>query len=202
MPAPHEIVGAPLTLYVADVGASFPALLTTPGGSWTKIGTNGDLNYMDDGVEFEHPLATKSFRPLGDPGPIKEFIDSEDLIVRVTVVDLKLETYSQALNQNTVTTVAAGVGTAGYKWMGLSRGIILNEFALLIRGLRASPYGDDFVAQYQIPRVVQVGQPKPVYRRADPVGLQFEFKALVDPAASTPAERFGRLVQQHEEAGT
>jgi hypothetical protein len=157
---------------------------------------------MDDGLEFEHPLTTKAFRGLGDPGTLKEFMDTEDLIVRLTVADWRLEVYAQALNQNTVSTTAPGAGTAGFRSMGLSRGIILNEFALLVRGTRASAYGDDFVAQYEIPRVVQIGVPKPVSRRSDPYGLLFNFKALVDPNAATPQERFGRLLQQDAAAGT
>jgi len=202
MPPPYEVHAAPLTLYYAAVGATFPALLTTPPIAWTKLGQNGDLNYMDDGIKITHPMTTKPFRGLGDPGTLKEFIDTEDLMIEVTVADWRLEVHAQALNQNTVSTVAPGVGSAGYKKMGLSRGIILSEFALLVRGTRASAYGDDYVAQYEIPRVVQIGEPNPVARRSDPFGLLFKFKALVDPNAASVDERFGRLLQQNAEPGT
>jgi hypothetical protein len=38
--------------------------------------------------------------------------------------------------------------------------------------------------------------------KTEPAGLLLEFVALEDPDASDLDERFGRLVMQHQEAGT
>jgi hypothetical protein len=202
MPAPYEIIAAPFTLYAAALGATFPEIATTPNpATWTKVGTSGDLSYADDGVTIEHRRTFKPFRALGNGGPRKIFIDEEDLLVTIMLADMTLEHFKHAMNQNTVTTVAAALGTAGYKKIGLTHGVTIQHRALLIRGV-ASGYGDNWNAQYEIPIASFTGSPKPVWRRADPVAYEVQFSALVDFSASTEAERFGRLLMQHEDAGT
>lgn len=202
MPAPYEIIAAPFTLYVGALGASFPAIDAEPdAGVWAKVGTSGDLSYADDGVTIEHRRTFKPFRALGNGGPRKVFIDEEDLLVTIMLADMTLEHFKHAVNQNSVTTVAAGVGTAGYKKIGLTHGVTVATKALLIRG-RASGYGDDWNAQYEIPIAALQNSPKPVWRRADPVTYELQFAALVDFSASTEAERFGRLLMQHADALT
>lgn len=194
---PYEIIGAPLTLWLAPVGTAFPLIDAAPGVAWIKVGTNGDRNYHSDGVTVSHPATFQKVRPAGATGPVKAFLDEEELMIRLTLWDISLEQYQYALSA-TVATTAAGVGTAGYKKIGLSRTRTVTEYALLARGV--SPYNEAMNAQYEVPRCYQSGAPEPAYRKATPSGLALEFTALEDLAASTASERFGRLIAQHQAA--
>lgn len=198
--APYEIIAAPATLYVAPVGEAFPDVDTTPAGNWVKVGTTGDFNYSEDGVTINHGQSVEVFRALGSTGPRKAWRTEEELIIGLTLVDISLEQYKHAMNQNTVTTTPAAPGTPGTKSIGLSRGMTLDQRALLIRG--TSPYGDDFAAQYEVPIAVEQGSPEVVFRKGEPAGLQLEFQALEDPNAATADVRFGTLTCQTADAGT
>lgn len=195
---PYEIIGAPFTLWVADVGTAFPALDADPGEGWTKIGTNGDRNYDEQGVTVAHSQSLNYARPAGATGPVKAFRTEEDLMISLTLWDLTLEQYAFAMNRNAVTTTAAGTGTAGFKEIGVYRGVHVAEMALLLRGVSA--YQDDWIAQYEVPRAVDAGNPEIQYTKGTPAGLALEFRAMEDLEASSPAERFGRLISQHAAA--
>lgn len=69
-------------------------------------------------------------------------------------------------------------------------------YALLARGYSA--YADGMTGQYEVPRCYQSGNPKPVFKKGTPAALELEFMALEDLGAVTPAQRFGRLVMQHQ----
>lgn len=194
---PYEIVAAPFTLWVAAVGTAFPEFDETPSGSWTKVGTSGDLNYSEDGVTVTHNQTVEKFRALGSTGPRKAFRAEEELHISLTLHDLTLEQYALAMNYNTVTTVAAGSGVPGIKKLGLSRGLDVLQRTLLVRGADASPYGTGWGLQYEIPVAVQIGEPEVVFVKGEPAGLALEFEALENPAAASPAERFGRIVAQN-----
>ena len=193
---PYEIIGAPLTLWLAPVGTAFPLVGAAPAGTWTKVGTSGDANYSDDGVLVQHVQKTETARPAGRTGPVKAWRAEEDLMIGLTLWDLSLEQYAAAMNNLAITTTAAGAGTAGFKRMGLSQGIEVATYALLARGVSA--YGDGMVAQYEVPRVFQSANPKIAYKKAKPAGLELEFTALEDMGAATPDVRFGRVVMQHQ----
>jgi hypothetical protein len=191
---PYEIIGAPFTLWVASVGTAFPNVDVNPAVGWTKVGTSGDLNYMDEGVTVEHSQSINFFRAAGDTGSRKAFRTEEDCMVRLTLADLTLEQYKLALNGNSLTPVAEASGIPGTKKLGLSRGLTIDTRALLVRG--PSPYMADGIAQYEIPVAVQTGKQQLVYRNGQPAGLALEWTALVDPNAATSDERFGRLIAQ------
>lgn len=197
---PYEIIAAPFTVWIAPVATAFPAVDADPAGPWAKVGTSGDLNYMAEGVTVEHSQAMSLFRALGDCGSRKAFRTEEDLKIRLTLADISLEQYAHALNANTVTTEPAGVGTAGYKSVGLSRGFGVATAALLVRG--PSPYGTNWTLQYEVPIAAQTGNPSVVYKNGDPAGLALEWTALVDSGASVETERFGRILAQHADAET
>lgn len=196
---PYEIIAAPFTVWYAPVGSGFPNVDDTPLTPWAKVGSSGDLNYMDDGVTVAHNQTIEKFRALGDAGSRKVFRTEEDLMIRLILADITLEQYLHALNSNTVTTVAAS-SNAGYKWLGLSRGFSVATVALMVRG--PSPYGDSYTMQYEVPRAAQSGNPEVVYRKNTPAGLALEWTALVDPNAVSDDRRFGRLVAQHAAAAT
>jgi hypothetical protein len=195
---PLEVIGAPFTLWRAPVGTEFPDVDAEPGAGWTKVGTSGPLSMFPEGVTLDQPQSINVFRSAGHTGPRKVFRTEEDQRIRLTLADLSLEQYSLALNGNTVETVAAGVGTPGTKTIGLSRGPSVATYALLLRG--PSPYMEDGVAQFEVPKASQTGSPAPVFRNGEPAGLALEFTTIVDETASSAQEYFGRLVAQTDEA--
>lgn len=199
---PFEVIAAPYVAYFAVVGTAFPNVAVVPGVGWTKIGTSGDLNYDDDaGVTVEHTQQVNPWRALGDCGPRKTFRTTEDQKVRLKLVDITLEQYRLAINNNVVTTVVAGVGLGGYKKIGLSRGFNIVTMALLVRAL-VSPYGEDWNSQYEVPLAQQTGNPTVIYKKGTPAGLDLEWTSLVDPSAASEDERFGRFIAQNADAGT
>lgn len=201
-PVPYEVIAAaPITLYVATAGTARPSLDSNPSVAWTKVGSSGDLNYDDGaGVVVEHPQTLSPWRSLGDSGARKIFRQDEDCKVKVKVIDLTLAQYSHALNGNTVTDVPSAIGTAGYKKIGLSRGLFVDTKALLIR-LLVSPYGEEWIGQYWFPRAAQSGSPSVAFMKKDPAGLELEWTCLVDPNQAA-SERFGILEWQTEDADT
>lgn len=191
--APFEIVAAPLELYVAAVGESFPAIDTEPpGGNWVLIGTSGDDNYSEDGVTVQATETVEDFRTLGGTGPVKSFRTEEDLIVSVTLHDLTLEELARAFNFNTVS------DDSDDRTMNLYKGREVTYMALLVRGNGAGPYGTGYNVQWEIPRVRISGEPELVFTKGEPVGVAIEFMALQDLSASSDAERFGRIRTQFQ----
>ena len=193
--APFEMVGQPLELYLAPVGTAFPLIDAAPSGSWTKIGTSGTRSQDEVGVTATHTQTLNDVHTGGSLGPVKAFRTAEDLMFKVTIVDISLEQVKIALNANTLTTVAASTGVAGYKKLGLSRGPDVTEYALLARG--PSPYANAMNLQYQVPRCYMSNSPALVYRKGVPVGVELEFKALEDSGAASADVRFGSLIAQH-----
>lgn len=193
MPEPLEILAAPYTVWLAPTGEAFPTVTTAPGANWVRLGSSGDENYGDDGVSVQHTQSVEIWRGQ-NVAPVKAFRTEEGLLVGFTLVDISAAQYARILDRATVTTTAAGAGIPGTDEFPLSRGDVVATWALLARGL--SPGGDAFVAQYEVPVVFQQGEPNPVYQKGEPAGLDCEFMALADPAASTTRERFGRFVIQ------
>lgn len=197
--APYEIIAAPFTVWLAPVGTAFPLPSAAPAVAWIKLGTDGDLNYTEDGVTVEHGQTIEVFRAFGSTGPRKAFRTEEELKISLVLADLSLEQYAVAMNYNTITPTVADATNPGMKAMGLSRGMSVAQRALLVRG--PSPYGDAWAMQFEVPRVVQSGNPKPVMRKGEPAGLELEFMALEDLEATVEEERFGRLVAQTDDVG-
>ena len=192
---PYEVIAAPFTVWIADVGTAFPDVDTAPGAGWTKLGTSGPLNYDDQtGVVVEHMQSTTPWRALGDAGSRKIFRTEEDFKIRLKLVDCSLEHYQEALNQNGSTTVVAASGTPGTKTIGLSRGFDVATMALLVRG-DVSPYMANGVMQYEVEIAAQIGSPTVVFKKGEPAGLELEWMAMVDPT-QVAAQYFGRLVAQ------
>ena len=196
---PYEVIAAPFTVWAAPVATAFPEIDdAAPDAAWIKVGTSGPLNYEAEGVTVEHKQSMNFWRSLGDSGSRKVFRNEEDLVISLTLVDISLEQYALAINGNTLTTVAAATGAAGYKKIGLSRGLTVHTRALLVRG--PSPYGANYTLQYEVPIAVQTSSPQVVYKRESPAGLKLEWTALVDPSAASEAEYFGRIIAQHQAA--
>lgn len=204
--APFEIIAAPFTLWLAPVGAAFP--LPSPdldpdtSEGWVLVGTSGDLNYAEEGVKVKHGQTLSYFRPLGSTGYRKASRTQEEQSISLVLADMSLEQYKLVLNGNAVTPTSAAPGVPGSKKIGLSRGPAVTQYALLVRG--PSPYLDDAIGQYEVPVVVQSGQPEIVYRKGvdQPASLALEFMTMEDPDAASADERFGRLVAMTAPAET
>lgn len=199
---PYEIVGLPADIYIAAVGAAFPDIDATPNpAAWTKLGTDGSLNYTPDGVKAGQPQSFNIWRSLGSAAPRKVFRTEEDGKYGVDVADMTLETFAQVMG-NTVTPSTSVPGTADYKKIGLSRGLTIATVALLIRVTGGSPYMEDGNLQYEIPRAQYTGSPEVTWRRSDPAILAMEWMALVDPDAASADEQLGRIVAQTGETAS
>lgn len=191
-----EIIGAPLTVWLAPVATAFPVINAAPAVGWVRLGTNGDRNYDNSGVEVQHGKVYEKVRTAGASGPVKAFLTEEDLMFRLTLLDISLEQYAYALNNNAITTVAPSAGVPGTKSIGLSEDVgRTTEFALLARGL--SPYNPALAMQFEIPRCFQSGAPAPVFRKGTPAGLQLSFDVLENAAATNAQQRFGVLRAAH-----
>jgi len=198
---PYQIIVAPFEVYLSVVGENFPAIDTadpTSGTNWELLGTNGNLDYSDDGVTVTHEQTIQMHHFLGTTGPRKASRTEEQLLVEFTLHDLTLEEYAKILNDATVTTTAASSGTAGDKAINLLQGFSVSTWAMVIKG--DGPYGADWKMQYEVPMVIRDGSPAVTFNKAEPAGLAFTFRALEDPNNPTAASRFGVLRAQHADA--
>jgi hypothetical protein len=173
MPAPYEVIAAPLTVYVAPVGTAKPAVNAAPGGSWIKLGTSGTKNYGTKGVVVTHNDTIVKWRPAGGTGHRKAWRTEEFISVEFDLIDLTAEQYAYAMNTATVTTA----GNA--KSIPMQMGVTVAQVALLARGI--SPINDAFAAQYFIPIAIQTGDPAPAYAgEGVPAGLSIKFDSIED----------------------
>lgn len=179
MPAPHELVGAPLTLWIAPTGTAYPTLQTVDGsiaGTWVKLGALGSKSYDDGGVEVLTPQTIETFTGAGGTAPRKAFRTEEGLALALTLADISPEQFALAMNNAAVTTVAAGASTAGQKHFSLLRGVNVAQHALLARG--QSPVDNALVLQWEVPTCFQSGDVSPTFDKGKPAGLAVEFTAL------------------------
>lgn len=176
MPTPHEIVAAPLTVWLAPVGTAFPKVDAAPSGPWIKLGTEGAYNYSDDGVTVQHSSSVETFTPAAATRPRKAWRTEEGLTVGFTLVDLSPTHYAKVLDEATVSTVAAATGSAGTSSFNVQREINVELWALLARG--ESPVDNDLAMQLQIDAVYQSAEPEVTFNKGNPAGLSLEFTAL------------------------
>ena len=189
MSQPYEILIGPIEVYAAPYGTAFPVVNVAVPAPWVKFGSS---DTTDAGVTIEHTQTVKEWTGLGSTGPRKVARDKEGLKISFELTDLTLEKYLFALNFGVITPLA---GPPATKQVGLYQGNTVNTFSLLIRGM--SPYSDSWASQYQIPLVYQSGNPKPVFKKADPAGLAMAFTAIEDPNAASVSMRFGILIAQY-----
>lgn len=170
---PHEVMGAPHAVYIAAVGSARPALsVATPLSPWTVVGLRGNHSYADEGVRVNSPAAYNYFRGYASAAPRKAFRSEEDVTIGVTLADMTLESLALAFNK-----VAADVDEVGItRTLGLSRGLGVATFALLVRG--PSPYMDDGIAQFWIPSVMNVSSIELSLRRDNATTYPLEFRAI------------------------
>ena len=169
---PFEVMGAPHEVLIAPVGETRPALNADPGVNWELVGKRGNRSYAEEGVRVNSPAAYNYFRGYASAAPLKAFRSEEDVIVGVTLADMTLESLVYAFNKILTDIVDVGVT----RTLGLSRGLGVKTFALLVRG--PSPYMDDGVAQFWLPSVCNVSSVDLALRRDNGTAYPLEFRAI------------------------
>lgn len=179
MPAPHHIIAAPYTIYLAPAGTAFPLITDDErdfDAKWFKLGAAGAKDYDEAGVTVSHEQALEYFRGADSTVPRKAFRTEEDLLISVTLADMSPEMYAKVINDAAVTTIAADVSRTGEQSFSLYRGTQAATFALLARGMSAVDNG--LVAQYEVETVIEDGNPAPVYTKGTPALLECQFRAI------------------------
>lgn len=178
MPAPHEVVAAPLTLYLAPVGTAFPAIDETEAEfdpAWEKLGTEGDNNYDDDGVTLSHEEETEDFKPAGSTMPVKRFRTGESHMLGLNLVDIGPTAYAKVMNDAEITQVAAGSGVAGEQTFSVYRGDQVASFAVLARGM--SSVDNDLNAQFEVSKAFVSVNGEVTFKKGTPAALPVEVLA-------------------------
>lgn len=178
MPAPHEVVAAPLTIYLADVGTAFPAV-TEPVASfavgWEVLGTEGARNYGDSGVTIAHSEDVEDFVPAGATMATKRFRTGESLELTLDLVDVSPDVYAKVMNNATV-----GTTPSGTKNFSLYRGDQVAQFAVLARGM--SGVDNDLNAQYEFSKAFVSVNGDVVWNKGTPAMLPVSIQPVVaDP---------------------
>jgi hypothetical protein len=193
---PLSIVAGRGIVYIAPVGESYPLIDATPAGNWVAIGTNQDRSYSEVGVTFNLNQTTNPIYTLGDTLPMKEFRTQEDVQITVMVYDTTLENVKYALNTGTVTDNAESGGVAGYREIDIRRGPNVSQRALLVRMPEGSPYLANVAFDIRLPVVVHIGSPSLVWTKGEPVGVEMNFRVLVDPSAASASKRGGIILAE------
>lgn len=174
---PFEVVCSPYTVYAAAPGTSFPALDAAPSTAWTTLGTSGNLNYADTGVTVTHTQTVQTFTPAGATTVRKAWRVEEGLTVGFELADLSPSQYALILDNVAVTTTAATTANPGDQHFEVYRGVQVNQYALLVRGI--SPINEAYTAQYEVASAFQMGNPAPRYSKQGPALLVIEFHAYM-----------------------
>lgn len=180
MPAPSEIIAAPLTLWLNDVGAAFPDLddldAALVSASWIKLGTEGANNYDESGVNLSHSETVFDFTPSGSTMAVKRFRTGEEFKFKLNLVDVSPAQYALVMNDAAVTTISAGSGIAGEKKFSLYRGIQVNSFAVIARGM--SSVDNDLVLQYEFSKAFVSVNGEAVFNKGVATNLPVEVMAV------------------------
>ena len=176
MPAPHEMVSGPLTLYTAPEGTLAPEISAMPGSPWVLLGTNGARSISEDGLTVSFEESIESQRVLGSTGVQKLFRTDEDLMLSLSLLDVSAETFAIAMSGLPVTDVAAASGTGGYRAVDLLRGFDVENLAFLARGF--SPYGDNMAAQFWLPKGYASFSGELQYQKGEAAMIELEIMAI------------------------
>lgn len=184
-----EIVGAPLTLFLAPTGTAIPLIDEAPGAfpdAWVMVGTYGADNYDSAGVTVTHNSTKAPWTSVGVTVPAKVWTTDESLEVAVVLADISPTQYALALNDAAITTIAASAEVAGEQDFPLMGGIQVALFALLVRGMSSVDNTQNL--QYAVPVVYQSANPAPVGKKGAPMELALTFTTLQDPVTGGMGE--------------
>lgn len=187
--APYEIIAGPAHVWVAPYGTAFPDVNAAPATPWTT----GALGYTDGGITVTHNQNIEQLMVDQVPTPVKVMRTTEGLTVEFGIVQLTVQRYALILNNATVTDTAATVGppaTTKNTAFPLQQGVDVARFSMLVRG--PSPYTATGNAQFEIPIVIQSGEPSVTYNRDAKSVLGTQWIALADTTKTFP-NQFGTL---------
>lgn len=171
---PFDTVVGPGSIWVSPVGTAYPVVdLVTPAAPWVSLGET------DGGLEFTAKRSTKPHYTDQSFAAKKTTVDSKGVELSFTLAQVTLERLAVVLDGQTITTVAAGAGTAGYKKLTLSSLATIPQYAMLVRV--PSPYADGYL-QYQI-RVSPSGDMKMSYSKGEQTLIPTTWDVLEDLAA-------------------
>lgn len=183
---PYEVLAGPADIWLAIVGTAFPLVDAAPAVAWVQLALATQMT--EDGVHIVGDQTVEHVYSLGGTGSRKGFRTRQEVHARFTVMDATVEALSKALADQTITTVAAGVGIPGQKSMPLAMpGGAIATKAMLVRS-RQSPYGTElpgdpvFTSQWEFPLVYNSGNVEVVYSKGVPVGLGYDFMVMDDAA--------------------
>lgn len=170
MPAPHEVVAAPLTIYLAAIGSTFPNIDAAPAAPWAVLGTEGDRNYSDAGVTVSHGETVADFTPAGSTMPSKRFRTAEDFLISLNLVDLGPDAYAKVMND-------ADITEGGHDdSFSLYRGDQVNAFAVLAKGM--STVDNDLALQYEFSKAFVSVDGDVVWNKGTPAMLPVKIQAI------------------------
>lgn len=181
--AAYDILIGVGKIYTADPGTAFPTLDEEPGAGWRYVGPT------DDGIKVDFDETINEFSSDQDIGTVEAIRSEEKAMISANLFEATLENLADVMSQS-VTTVAAGSGTMGYKQIGMSRGATVTKKAILFRA--NSPYGP-YPGQYELPYGYLSGKVGLEYKKDGKVVIPVEFHALIDPNATDETEKFGRI---------
>jgi hypothetical protein len=137
-----QLIG-PCKIYVAAASTAEPDVSLTPGAAWTELGATTGEQVV--GKEGDMLL----FYDNDHQGPVKGAIPQEDIMATFILANLTHAHYSRIINNVGKITTAAGPPAVSR--VPLKSGYIPTEYALLIKGLADSPFGN-YPAQTYLPR--------------------------------------------------
>lgn len=187
MAAPEEILAFTLDLWLADVATAFPLIDDVEASfdvAWVKLGTEGSLNYDENGVIVGHSETVFDFTPAGSTMPAKRFRTGESLLTKLNLVDVSPEQYAKVMNNAAVTTTAASTGVAGSKEFDLYRGDQVAQFAVLMRGV--SPVDNTLVMHYKVPKAFVSVNGDVTYNKGVVAALPIEIEMIRHTASDNP----------------
>lgn len=171
---PFDTVVGPGSIWVSPVATAYPAVdLAVPAAPWVSLGET------DGGLEFTAKRSTKAHFTDQSFAPKKTTVDSKGVELSFTLAQVTLERLATVLDGQTITTVAAAAGTAGYRSLTLSSLATLPQYAMLVRV--PSPYADGYL-QYQMPCVSPSGDQKLSYKKDAMTLIPTTWDVLEDPA--------------------
>jgi len=181
MSSPYEILSAAATIWTAATNTAIPPNMDAdPIAAYTKLGNSGSKNYDEDGVVFTKEQTIEGWSGLGMTGFAKVWRTFELCSFEVTVMDMRPEVVTNALNRAALTTVASASGVTGRKEVSLLLGYDVATFCLYAKTDIYSPYGDGMFADYWLPACWQDGDVSHAYVKGKPAGSKFTVKTLQD----------------------
>lgn len=185
---PFEILAGPCDIWLAIIGTAFPLVDAVPAVAWVQLALATSLT--EDGVHLVADQTVEHVYSLGGTGSRKGFRTRQELHARFTVMDATVEALAKGMADQTITTVAAGVGIPGQKSIPLAMPAgAIGTKALLLRA-KESPYGTEvpgdpvFSSQWEFPRVYNSGNLEIAYVKGVPVGLAYDFMVMDDSAGN------------------